>query len=233
MSSRRPPKLKLLPARSGHQEGCFLTFLIPSLTVLALGVVAVIAAGGLKPQQPSPERANTHGATSQVPGVIAPFFMPAVQHWSGSIQAWAGQWKLPPNLIATVMQIESCGNPLAVSKAGASGLFQVMPFHFKTNEIPTDAETNALRGLAYLKRCLDASGGDVGQTLACYNGGTSLIGQDASAWPDETNRYVYWGTGIYQEAIQGAPHSVFLQEWLANGGSRLCKQAEQDLAAHP
>jgi hypothetical protein len=231
MSSRRSPILKLLPARSGRRDGCCLAFFIPSLTVFALGLVAVIAAGGLGRRESSPVK--SYGAIPQVSGVIAPFFMPAVQHWSGSIQSWAEQWQLEPNLIATIMQIESCGDPLAVSMAGASGLFQVMPFHFHANEISTDAETNALRGLGYLKLCLDAAEGDRVQALACYNGGASLIGQASSAWPEETNRYVYWGTGIYQEAIQGAPRSVFLEEWLSNGGSRLCKQANQRMNIQP
>ena len=73
----------------------------------------------------------------------------------------------------------------------------------------------------------------MGQALACYNGSASLIGQDVSAWSEETNRYVYWGTGIFQEAFQGAPRSFFLEEWLSNGGSRLCKQANQRMAIHP
>jgi soluble lytic murein transglycosylase-like protein len=233
MSTRRSPLSKLLPARSSRREGCFLAFFIPPFTVLALGLIAVIAAGGLDRPTPAPAAINNFGAAPQVSGVIAPFFMPAVQYWSGSIQSWAGQWQLAPNLVATVMQIESCGDPLAASKAGASGLFQVMPFHFKTNEISTDAETNARRGLSYLKRCWDAAGEDTSQALACYNGGASLLGQDNIAWPDETNRYVYWGTGIYQEAVQGAPRSIFLEQWLANGGSRLCQQANQRMNIKP
>jgi hypothetical protein len=50
--------------------------------------------------------------------------------------------------------------------------------------------------------------GDVRQALAGYNGGISLIGQDEANWPDETNHYIYWGTGIYQEAHLGASEYI-------------------------
>ena len=34
---------------------------------------------------------------------------------------WAEQYSLDPDIIATIMQIESCGDPNAVSSAGAQG----------------------------------------------------------------------------------------------------------------
>ena len=60
---------------------------------------------------------------------IASFFTPEIQYWESNILAWAEEKGLDPNLVATVMQIESCGDPLAESPAGAIGLFQVMPYH--------------------------------------------------------------------------------------------------------
>ena len=42
---------------------------------------------------------------------------------------------LDPDIIATIIQIESCGNPAARSTAGAQGLFQVMPFHFEETNV--------------------------------------------------------------------------------------------------
>src|SRR5947207_12589835 len=56
---------------------------------------------------------------------IASIFTPEVLHWSPLISAWAAAYNVDPNLIATVIQIESCGNPSAVSPSGAQGLFQV------------------------------------------------------------------------------------------------------------
>src|SRR5512141_1497922 len=99
-------------------------------------------------------------------GPIAPFFAPAVQFWNASIVNWSNEYGIDKNLIATVMQIESCGNPQVASSAGAMGLFQVMPFHFNAYENPYDPETNALRGLSYLSRSLGNAGGDVRLALA-------------------------------------------------------------------
>ena len=72
--------------------------------------------------------------------LIASTFTPEVQRWSGKIGSWSDEYGLEPNLMATVMQIESCGHPTVSSPSGAQGLFQVMPFHFASDESMTDPE---------------------------------------------------------------------------------------------
>ena len=160
---------------------------------------------------------------------IAPLFTPEVRYWEPYILRWAEAYNLDPNLIATVMQIESCGHPYVRSRAGAMGLFQVMPYHFAKGEDPYDPETNARRGLAYLKRAWEKTGGDVRRTLAAYNGGFRRLEEPESAWPKETRRYVTWGLGIYQDALQGRDYSPTLAQWLAQGGQRLCRAARSVL----
>ena len=160
---------------------------------------------------------------------IAPLFTPEVQHWASQIAEWAAAQQLDPNLAATVMQIESCGAPGAVSGSGAQGLFQVMPFHCAEGEAMQDPDTNALRGLSYLSLGLARAGGDAGLALAGYNGGHSQIGKDSALWPAQTKRYWYWGTGIYADAANGQTTSVRLQEWLGAGGASLCQRAAQEL----
>ncbi len=127
------------------------------------------------------------------------------------------------------MQIESCGNPYARSVAGAVGLFQVMPYHFYPADNPYAPDTNALRGLAYLRRSLAAAGSDVRLALAGYNGGISVISQSESFWPAETIRYAYWGGGIYDDIVGGNHLSPRLDEWLAAGGQGMCARANQVL----
>jgi len=139
---------------------------------------------------------------------------------------WSQVRDLDPNLVATVMQIESCGLHNAKSGAGARGLFQVMPFHFSTGEDPLDPETNARRGLNYLQKAYQLAEGDLAKTLAGYNGGHSVISWNPQMWPEETVRYVYWGTGIMQDIAQGQKTSPRLQEWLESGGQSLCYQAQ-------
>ncbi|NIS82480.1 MAG: hypothetical protein GTO14_20255, partial [Anaerolineales bacterium] len=38
-------------------------------------------------------------------------FTPEVLYWSADILTWAAEYELNPNLVATVIQIESCGHP--------------------------------------------------------------------------------------------------------------------------
>jgi len=45
-------------------------------------------------------------------------------------------------VIAIVIQIESCGSPVAMSGAGALGLMQVMPYHFENGENMINPDTN-------------------------------------------------------------------------------------------
>jgi soluble lytic murein transglycosylase-like protein len=181
--------------------------------------------------------AAPHTALAAAPVAAAPLaaptlpalFTPEVQHWAGQITAWAALYQLDPALVATVMQIESCGNPQAVSPSGARGLFQVMPFHFAPKDDMLDPDTNAARGLTYLALGLARGGGNAGLALAGYNGGHSLIGVASSLWPAQTQSYWYWGSGIYADAAQGQPTSPRLQAWLQAGGASLCAKAAQVL----
>lgn len=163
-------------------------------------------------------------------GKLAGFYSPSVLRWSAALNNWSEQYGLDVNLVATVMQIESCGDPEALSSAGASGLFQVMPFHFTPGEDALNPTTNAHRGLSYLKQSLDSAGGDVYKALAGYNGGIGVQQYDSNYWPDETRRYADWGYRIYLEAASGAAESQALQEWLNSGGSHLCEQAARRTA---
>jgi hypothetical protein len=158
-------------------------------------------------------------------------FSQTVLFWYAEIQSWAEDFDLDPLLIATVMQIESCGDPQAVSPAGAQGLFQVMPYHFQPNEDMLDPQTNAARGLTYLRNALNKSNGNVQLALAGYNGGHTQIDRHPDHWPEETKRYVAWGWGIYQDAQLGMIPGHTLTAWLDAGGQHLCRQAEISLGS--
>lgn len=156
---------------------------------------------------------------------LSEVFTDEVLYWTPLIQAWAVLYQIDPNLIATLIQIESCGDPSVSSPAGAQGLFQVMPFHFDPGEDMLDVATNARRGMNYLAGSLEVAGGHAGLALAGYNGGHGIIGSGWAAWSAETRRYYYWGARIYAEAVSGMAASPTLDEWLAAGGSHLCAQA--------
>jgi soluble lytic murein transglycosylase-like protein len=217
------------------QGGCLSGFLLPPLAVILVGVILALLLLGSAPvttlaADPASGEADQADVTPTMqPISISAVFQPPVQYWGEKIQTWAAAAGLDPNLVATVMQIESCGDPRALSKAGAIGLFQVMPYHFTADDDPYRPDTNAKRGLAYMIRSLAAANGNARLAFAGYNGGIGVIGRQESTWANETRRYAYWGSGIYAEASSGAAESLRLQEWLAAGGASLCRQAGKRL----
>jgi soluble lytic murein transglycosylase-like protein len=81
-----------------------------------------------------------------------------------------------PNLVLSVIQVESAFNPLAVSSAGAYGLMQVRyavwkdELNIDKNRI-FDIEYNIDLGLQILRQYHDVSGGNISRTLFLYNNG--------------------------------------------------------------
>lgn len=206
--------------------------LFPPVTVLlvSFGLLLLLLSSSI-PQKLTEAAGSPVSAASTTS--IAPFFTPEVQYWGPQIVIWAEEHNLNPNLVATVMQIESCGDPFARSSAGAMGLFQVMPYHFRQGENSYNPATNALRGLAYLRQSWKKNQGDIGNTLAGYNGGIATSQRLSFTWPAETKRYVHWGEPIYRDAVNGKAESKTLNDWLKAGGSSLCKQANERLGIDP
>ncbi|NJL94709.1 MAG: transglycosylase SLT domain-containing protein [Anaerolineae bacterium] len=172
-------------------------------------------------------RTDTHSGISNSAAPLSPIFTPEVQYWAEDIRRWAQQFNLNPNLLATIIQIESCGDSHVLSGAGAQGLFQVMPLHFSDGENQLDLETNAAGGINHLQDCLRWSNWDVGLSFACYNGGPSVINLPQSQWFQESRSYYTWGTGIYGDAAQGRSQSDTLARWLEAGGQLLCARARE------
>jgi len=69
------------------------------------------------------------------------------------------------------MTIESGGNPQALSKSGAMGLMQVMPFHSCASWEP---EANIACGVSILENYIARSNGNVREGLAAYNAGMTV-----------------------------------------------------------
>ena len=211
-------------------QGCLSGFTLPPLLALVVGVSFLVFLSRFSPESNIGEtHSNSELLTSGEQSTsLSPIFTPEIQYWGQQIVRWAADYNLDPNLVATVMQIESCGNPDARSSAGAMGLFQVMPFHFSALENPYDPDTNARRGMSYLQRSLIAAEGNPGLALAGYNGGISVISKPQSLWAEETQRYLYWGSGIYSDAANGNVESPRLNEWLSRA-SGMCSRARDKL----
>lgn len=205
-------------------SGC-LWSLIPPFSILLLGVLLYLGFSQVKVGLAGGTPA-TGSSTNHPQDEIAPLFTPEIQLWEEEILAWSVRYHLDPDLVATVMQIESCGYVRAESSAGARGLFQVMPYHFHEGEDPFHPGTNAKRGLKYLRMAQEA-GGTTKLTLAGYNGGITGAQQPRDRWNDEMIRYVYWGYQIFKDAKAGLDHSPRLEEWLHSGGAYLCGLARE------
>lgn len=212
-----------------QSSGCLSILLFPPFSVLLFG--SILFWGLVK--FPFSHFVNNHPSQVSSDGHLATLFAPQVMRWEPQIIAWASEHQLDPNLVATVMQIESCGDPQAISSAGAQGLFQVMPYHFASGEDWLEPDTNALRGLNYLGRSFEQFDGNAGMALAGYNGGINGASRPENEWAQETRDYKYWGENIYADATTGNASSPTLEKWMAAGGSSLCAQAEEHWASLP
>lgn len=81
---------------------------------------------------------------------------------------------LDPQLVLSVITVESRFNKYAVSSAGAIGLMQIMPFWLKQKNHPShdlfDINTNIHLGCSILREYLDRENGDLYYALGRYNG---------------------------------------------------------------
>ena len=82
--------------------------------------------------------------------------------------------ELSPELVLAVIHVESYFNRFAISRVGARGLMQIMPFWLKEighpNDNLFDIQTNLRFGCTILKYYLDKEKGNLTRALARYNG---------------------------------------------------------------
>ncbi len=82
--------------------------------------------------------------------------------------------KLPPEMVLALIQTESAFQPYAISRVGAQGYMQIMPFWRKEigreNDNLMDFRTNLKYGCAILAHYLKREKGNWVRALARYNG---------------------------------------------------------------
>ena len=86
----------------------------------------------------------------------------------------ASRANLVPELVLAVIEIESHFDHFAISRSGAQGLMQVMPFWLKEIGHPgdnlVDIDTNLRMGCTILKYYMDMEKNNLHKALARYNG---------------------------------------------------------------
>ncbi len=134
------------PRQPPPMGGCLSRFLLPPLAVICIGAVLMVISLSTTMNPVLAKNPIEH----DVPQTISPIFTPEVQHWGGRIQIWASAAGLDPNLAATVMQIESCGDPRALSRCRSNGTIpgDAIPLCCRRRPICTRYKCPARAGLS-------------------------------------------------------------------------------------
>ena len=122
----------------------------------------------------------------------------------GPIYNTAGrQYGIDPRLLRSIVQVESGGNPHAVSPAGARGPAQLMPETAKNLGVadPTDPQ-QAITGAAKLLRENLDRYGKPSLAVAAYHGGT-----DQSNWGPKTRAYVDKVNDAFSGLVNASPRA--------------------------
>ncbi len=144
----------------------------------------------------SPAKSETNTNALSVPGSRASAkAAPAATKASvdAIIDKYAGEFKLDPSLVRSMIWQESGFNSKAVSRKGAQGLMQLMPSTAAKIGVHNsfDPEDNIRGGMKHLRGLMDMFGGDLELSLAAYNAGENLV-QRIGRIPDirETHDYI-------------------------------------------
>ena len=93
------------------------------------------------------------------------------------VQHYAAQYRVPPELIAAFIDVESRSNPRATSSKGAMGLMQLMPATARRFGAfqPFDADQNIAAGTRYVTTLMWEFHGDMRLVAAAYYAGDHWI----------------------------------------------------------
>ena len=150
-------------------------------------------------------------ASQPAPALVAAAAPAAI---ANTVSRIAAEHSLPPELIESVIRVESNYNPYAVSPKGALGMMQLIPStarRFGVSDVfnPVD---NIQGGARYLKYLLDLYHGQYPLALAAYNAGEDAVARYGGVPPfAETQQYVSQVSKRIKAAPRTSPAPVATQ----------------------
>ena len=166
---------------------------------VVLATAAIILPHKVKPQSvdklspPSAPLVATRMETVVTTPIERAAAVPPEHAYDEFIREASRQHRVDVVLIRSVIQTESAFDAMAVSRAGALGLMQLMPEVAAEMGVddPFDPRQNIMGGAKYLRRLLDLHRGRVRLALASYNAGAGNVTQYGGVPPfPETQKYV-------------------------------------------
>lgn len=133
----------------------------------------------------------------------APYFAkPIKSQYDALIVNTALKYNLEPAFIKAVIHVESAFDHLAVSKAGAMGLMQLMPATAADYELTTNTfapSRNVEAGVRHMRDLMDRYNSNKRLSLAAYNAGSGAVSKYNGIPPfKETQNYVVKVMKLYK-----------------------------------
>lgn len=118
----------------------------------------------------------------------------------------AERFALNPELLRSMIEVESAGNAYAISSRNAKGLMQLTDSTAEMLGVENvwDPAENIHGGAKYLRQLLDQFGGNLTEALAAYNAGPAAVRQFGGVPPyEETQTYVERVLNHYRNRLGG------------------------------
>ena len=128
--------------------------------------------------------------------------LPTATWMTGYVDRVSRANDLPPALVHAIIKAESNGQRKAVSRKGAMGVMQLMPFTSKRLRVadPFDPIENIEGGVKYIKELLVTFEGNLTNTVAAYNAGPAAVRKYGGIPPyQETRLYVRRVMDLYRQ----------------------------------
>jgi len=128
--------------------------------------------------------------------------LPGASWMTGYVDRFSRANDLPPALVHAIIKAESNGQRKAVSRKGAEGVMQLMPFTSKRLRVadPFDPIENIEGGIKYIKELLVTFEGNLTNTVAAYNAGPAAVRKYGGVPPyQETRLYVRRVMDLYRQ----------------------------------